>query len=188
MLIELSELKTLMGITDTKSDSRLDLLCRLCSTAILVYTNRKNIEAVTYSSVKFDGDGQDRLYVGKPIISIGTLKIDSTLVASGDYSIYADEGFIYYSGLFTEGTKNIEVTDLRTGYEEIPEDVRLAAYDIIATVYSLRGKEALTSISNDQGNFSIRDSDFSPLAKKLLANYIETVKITESQSKFFEMI
>ncbi len=98
-----------------------------------------DIESATYTEY-YDGLGRGRLPLAhRPITSITTLHDDlgrdyaaSSLVSSGDYTFYPDEGIVALdSGTLQDGTRNVKVVYV-AGYSTVPDDVQLATWKLVA--------------------------------------------------------
>lgn len=84
----------------------------------------------------YSGDGNEWLDLGYyPIINVSSVKIDDSLVASGDYLAPAQhgqaDGYLYKSTGWDLGTGNIKIS-FTWGYSEIPDLIKHIASQIAA--------------------------------------------------------
>lgn len=116
-----------------------------------------NPDDTPYDSI-YDGTGKTRIYlINYPVISVGTLQTtyvvedgvkDVSTINSDDYRLYKEEGIIELVkstdiwGKFIEAPQSVEVY-YKAGYATIPEDLQLAAKELVAMRWRDRRRDSL---------------------------------------------
>lgn len=149
-----AECKRHMKISVATYDDLINQLINGASLNIEKYLNRKLV-AQAYTSEKYDGDGEKRLYTKNfPINTVTSLilyepQTDTdlyTYTVNDEYIIHGEKQYIYMWGGVPEGTQNIKIT-YNAGYATLPEDIKLACNIFVSIMYSALRRENTTSIS-----------------------------------------
>lgn len=124
------------GITiDMAADAEIEKSIRIATMFINLFCNRDFW--LRDKRYYLDGSGTNVLFLDdRPIISISELKADGIELASSEYKVYAEPGYIKLvglypvpgkniKGLFPKGEQNIEVYG-QFGFEVIPDEVKEA--------------------------------------------------------------
>ena len=198
-LITIDEARSFLLEDDTADiGTKLDLIKRLIngiSVAAETYCARK-ILARDFANEDYDGNGSDTLQLKNyPINSIDSIYLDTdrnfgatTLIASTDLIIYAEEGKVRRKGItimideetgkiirtscFSAGRKNVRV-NYNAGYVTVPEDIKFAVLEEIVWHYDLLVKKKLgvTGVSAMGENTSVFVGDLLPTTKMILSSY-----------------
>lgn len=137
-LVTWETLQTLLNL-DMEEQSRYEKLINAASAVANRYTRRK-LKARDYTVI-LDGTGREELLLPEyPVNSVTNLFIDSSRGFGSetevtDYLVYEDEAIIVYESLFPSLRKSVKVI-YNAGYETVPEDLQIAAVEIIAWMAS----------------------------------------------------
>lgn len=176
-IVELDDMKNFLNIpsgdTDANRDSVITILLDSLNDIIEDYLGVVCITD-TYTE-KYDGDGTASLYLDHaPIVAVSSLTIDDEAVASGDYSVYEDEGKITLdSDIFTKDNQNVEIT-YTAGYGDdraaVPEPLKLALRTWVSRMY----KSDYVDFSPQMGEGAAGSVPFLDIPwdiKRMLTNY-----------------
>lgn len=174
-IITRDDLKTYLGISGTREDSKLDLLINGVESAVKRYTGRE-FASQSYTGELYDGTGTPYLYLRqRPVTAVSDLRVaQSAFGGAGHADAFEsdtqwtkDEDFILHrddesehnrgllivvrskwpttpQGIWPEGVSNIQV-DYTAGYASIPEDLKLAIYQLAARMRASAKKGAMLS-------------------------------------------
>ncbi len=98
-----------------------------------------------------------------PIKEISTLKVNG--METKEYELYTRDGVIHilYPGCFLE-------VEYAAGFEEIPEDLKIAIFIIAEALYNLRGTAGMTS--EKLSSYTVQYiTGLPPIAETILSNY-----------------
>ena len=115
-LLTISDLKTEFNKDDTSHDTLLLSLAESVQSLFEELTNRV-IESTTFTEYHGMRSRSDKVFLKNiPVISITSIHDDpdwdydsDTLISSDDYTYSADEGIVYYDGLFFHAQNNVKV-------------------------------------------------------------------------------
>lgn len=188
-LVSLTDTKTYLGIANTTSDARLELLIDSVSDRIERLCGRQFV-ARAYTT-RVSGAGTDWLILpNRPVNSITSIAYvtgagsdeSTTLIESTDYRFEAETGIVSrcVGGIlwdtsedrgddgraFAEGFKNYEVV-YSAGYAStsIPADLKLIALEMVASGYYTSGGVDPTKQSESLGDYSYTRADGSRAAE-----------------------
>ena len=141
-LTDLTDVKTYLDISDTDPsagsdyDDRLNLIIPAAIAKIQDYLGGRDFSVTSFSE-ELDGNGSYLMYLDNyPIASVTSLVISDNTIDTTDsdvFKIYSNEGKIYYSGGFSKGYQNVEITYTTT----VPDALNLIALRYIAKQYYL---------------------------------------------------
>lgn len=141
LLASLSEVKLWLSIDDQKDDEILSILSNAASAFIENACNRK-FDIVTLTETK-NGNGRISITTDNyPIISVASVVADG--IARTD--ITHDEFSIYSKSQFPPGYRNVIVT-YDSGLTAVPQDLKMAALDLILLKWKQRGNVGFSSKS-----------------------------------------
>lgn len=138
MLITISYVKSLLGITTTTDDT---LMTSLLGARSVDFEEFESVARTEYKS----GDKSHILFMDHhPITAVASIYDDvdltygaDTLIDSSDYSFITGKGIIFLkSGYFAKGINNVKVT-YTAGYTTatVPEDLKLAIANLVIADY-----------------------------------------------------
>lgn len=149
-LVSTTSMTTYLGIAlGSTEESECDLLINSASILAAIMcgrgldTNGVSRFISTSRTEYYDGDGSDTMYVrAYPISAVASLYVDpdrdygsTTLVDSGDYVYYANEGKVCTDGaLLAGGRKSIKIT-YTGGYTTAPADLQQAIKELVMFWY-----------------------------------------------------
>lgn len=164
-LLELSDLKDHLEITDSSEDSKLQDIVDSIDPYVKGYLQR-DIEETTYTSELYDGPGQSELVLKNyPIISVSSVIIYTTSYDSvtleersdgtdGYFIKDSESGILCRINLWPRGRGIIEVT-YTAGYSTIPSDITLACKLIGEYFYTMDGTAGIRSESLGSYSYSL---------------------------------
>lgn len=181
----------LRSLQGTAEDSTLDSMisrfdaigaswCGLPSASVSTSPTFEDVTITQY----IDGPGGQELHTARPIQSVTSI-YDSTdrtyaaadLVASGDYTLYGDEGLIRLDddsahGAWSTTTRAIKLTAV-IGFATVPAAITHACGLQVAFWYQNRETAGRRSVSQGGGSVSLTDSGLSllPEVKEALAPF-----------------
>lgn len=177
LIVNLSDFKAFLKITNTTNDSLLTMLLRSVSDfiqGVLIsvdnsdggYCNRR-FKATTYTTANYSGDSTVNLLLRQyPINSIATIVIDETTTFPDGTNTLADLGFyideeiagniIYTNGWACGDPHNIQIT-YNAGYGDVPVDLQLAAMQLGSLQWNLKGKEGYKSEKIGEYSYTLSD-------------------------------
>jgi hypothetical protein len=130
-IIDLSDLKTHLGVTDSSQDTILQMIVDATNQYVSNYCHRK-FEASTYSEL-YDGPGQAALVLkNRPVTGIisvleNNITIDERTEVGGVgyYQVDINQGILWRDDHWGLGYGNVQVA-YEAGYSEIPSDLMFA--------------------------------------------------------------
>lgn len=175
-LITKAEYKAYAGLNSTNEDSKIDSLVPKVSAFVKSFCRRTFIDHVEDAKVEVFKGGQKTLNLGEyPVISVSSVEYSSDfgliytpLTEFVDYVVHPKGGYIeaISANGFPEKVNGYKVT-YTCGFEEIPQDLKLACFDLI-TFY----------IKNDNAVHSMRPVGGS----NTQIDYVRTGKLPSSIS------
>jgi len=175
-LVTLADQKTYLNISDSNSDSILEILINSVSTLINVYCERTLIET-TYTDLYLDGNGEKEIQLPNwPVASITSLAEDETSLTEGldeDYLLYTSDRAAYlwrYGDGWVDMHKGILITYV-AGYSTVPKDLQLACFKQVAfEFHKWKNKDW------GESSRSMADGSISVTTKNLLEDVEETLQ------------
>lgn len=127
--VTLAEMRTFLNIptAETGQDGILEALLDGVAKVINDYLG---VSVINSSYTEYhDGDGSNILFLKHfPVVTVTSLVIDTSTIASSDYDLYTDEGYIKYE-YYTSGNRNVVVA-FTAGYGaariNVPDSLKLA--------------------------------------------------------------
>jgi hypothetical protein len=169
-LVSTTSMTTYLGVSlGSTEESECDLLINSASIlAAMMCARGLDVNGVsrflsTSRTEYFDGDGSDTLYVkAYPISSVTSLYVDpdrdygtNTLIDTGDYVYYENEGKIVTDGaLLAGGRKSIKLT-YTGGYTSAPADLQQAIKELVMFWYKRNTDKRVGVASVSVGDKSI---------------------------------
>lgn len=154
-LVDLSSVKTWLGITTDDYDSFLNLAIENVSDMVKEYCHRP-FSSVTRSEV-IDIENEYTSRIGlkyAPVTSVVALTCAGSLVDPSDYVVDSSGEIKLKSGnYFTKGVAKVEVTYV-AGLTQVPNTIKWACYELIGAAFNSRGKGGL--ISEKIGDYSYK--------------------------------
>jgi len=190
-LITLEEYKETSGITTTKEDARLELLITSVSQLVKTYCGRTFVDHYDDDKIETFNIDYDttRVYLSEfPIQGVVTVEERSSY--QQDYEYRTEEAFEYYIDTDTDsiikttggsgflnwckGPGAVRVTYCG-GFEETPEDLKLALYDLVTYYHKDEHKEmrviAGSTIRNNASVSQANNITFPDHIKRVLDLY-----------------
>lgn len=132
---------------DTGNDDRIQTLINKLTDRIENWCGRK-FKAADYVH-KFDGNGGYYLFLREyPLTADPTyVKQDDSTIDSTLYTVYKEQGYIYYAGGWSKGHQNFEVS-YNSGYATIPGGLSEACIEWVIILLEGRMKDAKTDLSD----------------------------------------
>lgn len=147
-----------------------------------VASNQTTFENNTYTHY-FDGDGSDRLQLRViPANAITTVHVDtdrsygsSTLVASGDYTLFTDSGLLLLDtdsdqGSFSTGYRSVKVV-YTGGHTTVPDGIVHACGMQVAHWYSNRDTIGKPKIVQHNSTIDVLSLELLPEVKQAIGPY-----------------
>jgi len=164
-LVQLTEVKSWMGINTANDDGLLQTLITQISDWANGYTNR-TLYTSSYNLV-CDGRGETRKILPNwPITAISSMVISGVTIPASPDGIQS--GYVFDSSLprvtligytFTQGQSNVQI-NYTAGYSTFPNQLVLAAKQLVAARYRSRswsGKTSSTGPQGQSGSFFVSD-------------------------------
>lgn len=160
-LITLAEYKAYVGITSTNQDAQIKSIIPKASSFIKNYCRRTFIDYVNDAKTEIFNGGKFILLAEYPVLQISSVeysadygKTYTPLVEYVDYALDMDDGTIVpiQTTDFARITNGYKVT-YTAGFEEIPEDLKLAALDLVT--YQLKQEFSVKS-QRDAGSNTVQ--------------------------------
>lgn len=136
-LVTLQEVKNYKGISSTNQDAVITSIIPKVSQLVKTICKRSFIDYVDDDKVEYHRGGLLILPHEIPILSITSLEYSgdygqnyTTLNEGIDYIVDPDTSDIHPTLTFPEGVKAYRLT-YKAGYEELPEDLKLAVLDLV---------------------------------------------------------
>ena len=139
-LITKKEYKDYVGISSTNSDTIIDAIIPNVSQFVKSYCRRTFIDYVNDSKVETTSGGYgDRIHLQEyPLISVSSVDYSedygqtyTSFVEYTDYAVDVETGeIVSLLGDFTKLINGYQIT-YTAGYEEVPEDLKLAVMDLV---------------------------------------------------------
>jgi len=168
---------------DSSFDTQIDTWIEAVEKYIENYTGRIFIADTEATEKKYDGDGEDTIFVDDFIslisVYLGTTLLDSETDDPDDPDYYQYPANTEYKnklevigGVFSEGHKNVKIT-AKWGYSAtVPEDIKHAATIIVAGIINASNKSVKSVRSETTGRYTIQYSN-----EKGWNDYAEAIKI-----------
>jgi hypothetical protein len=163
-MIELDDLKAVMEITDTESDTLLDRLIKVAQTVIENYCKRTFTEGQFTEECK--GSGTQYLNLKHyPISTLTKVYENVNFIAdpiwndiTADTFLETESGQVYLHRGFYDKERHYKV-QYKAGYknDKIPEDIKQACIDIITYLYQNRKSQGLKSEQLGEYNYTKAD-------------------------------
>lgn len=126
---------------------------------------------------QFDGDGKTfRVLQNAPVVSIDSLTIDGSVIASG-YTLNGNTGILYLPAGFTAGVQNV-VLGYTTGYDvqggaALPRDIYRASFDLAKAIYDelTAGVIAATSVTLGNSTMVVKAAKRPPSVQRVIDAY-----------------
>ena len=136
-IIDLAELKTILGVTDPAYDAELTRLINVYSAAIETYTARKLCSAA-----------REAVYIPRrhcfvpkfvlpqyPVTAVAKVEIDGNDIDQTDWLVDGNEGTLYPLSGTGWSVHNAALVQSTAGYSPIPADVQDAAVQLISSAF-----------------------------------------------------
>ena len=172
--------KTITGIADAGLDTALAEYIEIATDVIDQYLQRKTVKA-TYTSLVLSGNGKAFFRdLDFPIAAAPTLTVSgSSWTENTEYEIDNDREVLraLNGNVFPRDDRNITITydggwdateDVKTEYDYMPYDLRLAASQVIDRLLSRRNRSQVKSMGKSQHNVTYADGDLLNDLQRLL--------------------
>lgn len=180
-LVTRSEYKAYSGIASTNSDAAIDIMIPRVSNLVKAICRRTFLDYVDDAKVEyFEGGTKSYSPEETPVLNVSSLEYSldygSTYTTLTEYTDYAvnkkDSSIICINKDFPYLINGYRVT-YTAGYEELPEDLKLAVFDIIS--YYEKNDSAVHTHRNANPNTMqieyISSSTFPPHIRRILDLY-----------------
>ena len=163
---------------DSVDNDKIERIINSVTSAFLLDLGTDNVEPITIVDYRMDGNGTNKIFpLLKPIISISSLYDDvnwdfgdDKLIDSSDYAIVRNNHIVYRTGIFIESNQNIKLT-FTIGFSKTSKEwIALQDQCIVECVlaFKRRGKEDITSTTDQFGNVTYTTDDFTKKTKRVL--------------------
>jgi len=160
-LVTLAEYKAYVGLNSPNQDNQIKSIIPKATSFIKNYCRRTFVDFVNDSKTEIFNGGNFILLSEYPVLTISSVEFSgdygktySPLLEYEDYALDVDDGTIVPIGLteFKRITNGYKVT-YTAGYEEIPEDLKLATLDLVT--YQLKQDFSVKS-QRDAGSNTVQ--------------------------------
>jgi len=206
-LSDLPSLKRWLGIRPSQADQD-QLLEELIDTATAIIEKKtsRRLKKRTFendpTSISSDGSQTEVIWLLEfPVVSVAKVNLGfgSSDLASGDYAVYKDAGYIRlqrrvafeedraYNVLVPAGIQNVRV-DYVAGYDPVPADLRQACRDLAAHMFvgswASDKRMGLASRSvGDKAESYIADATIPPRVEQLIEPYVRVSLISHREEE-----
>lgn len=158
-LITTAEYKAYLGINSPNQDSEIDSIIPKISQLVKSYCHRTFIDYVNDAKIEYNNGGYQYIYLKEaPILAIAGLEYSvdygntyTSLVEFTDFVIdYQNDRLFPVSTTEFPALVNAYKITYTAGYEVIPEDLKLACFDLVS--YYLKNDMSIKSTRNAGAN------------------------------------
>ena len=190
-LVTINDYKKYKKIEHNKDDNQLDALVPAISQLVKTYTGNAVVDYATINKVEtfdiYDSLTSELFLTESPLTNVGLIQERSsvadsytTLTENTDYYVDKEHDRIYRVDgassikYFPKGFASVKIT-YRAGYQNCPEDLKLAVYDLITYYlkeeYKGRRSMAGASLQNEPSSSIRNDIGFPDHIKRVLDMY-----------------
>ena len=157
-LIKVAEYKAYAGIVSTSQDAAIDTLIPKVSSLVKSFCRRTFVDFLDDAKVQVFNGGEDTLLLLEtPVVMVSAVEFSedfgktyTSLVEYTDYIVNSDKVILIKPQYQIYKKINAFRVTYTAGYEELPEDLKLAIFDLIT--YYLRHEAALHTNKNVGAN------------------------------------